>query len=471
MRIVLFDRDTWDEVYAAISKNKFRTFLTMIGVGWGMFLFVTLLGLARGMQNGFDSDLKGAATNSMFVWSQQTSIPYDGFQRGRTLELRMGDMKALQEKVNEIKFIAPRSRNQSTFVYGTQNGTYRTFGDRPEIDKMFKKKVIYGRFINQEDILKKRKVCVIGKEIWEELYPKGENAVNTFIKINNVYFKVVGIYEKGTGPGFEGENSAFIPFDTFQQLYNMGDEISWMAINVKDEYDIKEVETKIKDVLKERHNVHPEDSQAFGSFNLGDFIGKIKGFMKGMQLLTMVVGVLTLFAGVIAISSILLITVKERTKEFGIRRALGAIPSQIRGQIIIESVMLASIAGIGGVIVATWFLYYINDAIINKNHVQFGFINFFLPIIAMIINQLKYGITLKKVKENYFNILFYPLLYFLIFFSLRFLTNNFFISDKDLDIPFMNATVDLTTLGIALVIMIIMAMLAGLLTCSTCYIH
>ncbi|MFV0238344.1 MAG: ABC transporter permease [Flavobacteriales bacterium] len=398
--MVLFDRDTWDEVYEAISKNKFRTFLTMIGVGWGMFLFVTLLGLARGMQNGFDSDLKGAATNSMFVWTQQTSIPYKGFQRGRTLELRMDDMKALQEKVHEIKFIAPRSRNQSTFVYGTQNGNYRTFGDRPEINKMFKKKVIYGRFINQDDISKKRKVCVIGKEIWEELYPKGENAINTFIKINNVYFNVIGIYENDTGKGFEGENSAFIPFDTFQQLYNMGDKISWMAINVKAAYDIREVEIKIKDILKKRHNVHPEDSQAFGSFNLGDFIGKITGFMKGMQLLTMIVGVLTLFAGVIAISSILLITVKERTKEFGIRRALGAVPSQIRGQIIIESIMLASIAGIGGVILATTILYFINT--------------FLIP----------------NMEDNF---------------------------------PFMNATVDLTTLGIALIIMVTMAMLAGLL--------
>ncbi len=400
MRIILFDQDTWDEVYAAISKNKFRTFLTMIGVGWGMFLFVTLLGLARGMQNGFDSNLKGAATNSMFVWTQQTSIPYNGFQRGRTLELRMGDMEALKKEVSQIKIISPRSAKRTTFVYGTQNGDYRVFGDRPEINKMFKKKVTYGRFINQDDINKKRKVVVLGKDIWEELYEKGEEALNTFIKINGVYFKVVGIYEQDTNGGFEGEDSAFIPFDTFQQLYNMGDEISWMAINVEDSYDIIEAETEIKNVLKKRHNVHPEDSQAFGSFNLGDFLGKIKGFMKGMQLLTMVVGILTLFAGVIAISSILLITVKERTKEFGIRRALGAIPSQIRGQILIESVILASIAGISGVIIATLILYSIN---------------------------------------------------------------RFIVPNMDTDFPFMNATVDLTTLGIALIIMVIMAMLAGLL--------
>lgn len=401
MRIVLFDRDTWDEVYAAISKNKFRTLLTMIGVGWGMFLFVTLLGLARGMQNGFDSNLKGAATNSMFIWTKQTSIPYNGFQRGRSLQLRMGDMEALKKEVPEIKIISPRSRRSATFVYGTQNGTYSVFGDRPEINEMFKKKVTYGRFINQEDITKNRKIAVIGKGIWEELYQKGEDALNTFIKINGVYFKVVGIYEQDANGGFEGENSAFIPFDTFQQLYNMGDEISWMAINVEDSYDINQAEKRIKDLLKTRHNVHPEDTQAFGSFNLGDFLGKIKGFMKGMQFLTMIVGILTLFAGVIAISSILLITVKERTKEFGIRRALGAVPSQIRGQIIIESVILASIAGISGVILATLILFSIN---------------------AFLIPNM-----------------------------------------EDDSFPFMNATVDLGTLGIALIIMIVMAMLAGLL--------
>ncbi len=401
MRIVLFDRDTWDEVYAAISKNKFRTLLTMIGVGWGMFLFVTLLGLARGMQNGFDSNLKGAATNSMFVWTQQTSIPYNGFQRGRSLQLHMADMEALKKEIPEIKIISPRSRRSATFVYGTQNGTYNVFGDRPEINKMFKKKVTYGRFINQEDITKNRKVAMIGKGIWKELYKKGEEALNTFIKINGVYFKVVGVYEQDANGGFEGENSAFIPFDTFQQLYNMGDEISWMAINVEDSYDIKDSEKRIKDLLKVRHNVHPEDTQAFGSFNLGDFLRKIKGFMMGMQFLTMIVGILTLFAGVIAISSILLITVKERTKEFGIRRALGAVPSQIRGQIIIESVILASIAGISGVILATLILFSINTILIPN----MGDINF----------------------------------------------------------PFMNATVDLDTLGVALIIMIIMAMLAGLL--------
>jgi len=403
MRIVLFERDTWDEVYAVISKNKFRTFLTMIGVGWGMFLFVILLGLVGGMQNGFDSDLKGTATNSMFIWAQKTTIPYHGFQRGRSLELHMKDMEILKKKIPEINLIAPRGRKYAVLIHGTQSETYRVFGDQPEINQMFKKKIIYGRFINHEDIAQKRKVCVIGKGIWEELYAKGEKVINTSIKISNIYFKVVGIYEK-TSASFEDENSCFIPFSMLQQLYNMGNKISWMAINVKDKYNVKEIEPKIKKVLKDIYNVSPEDSNAFGSFNLGERIGRLNGFMSGMRFLSIIVGILTLFAGVMAISSILLITVKERTKEFGIRRSLGALPGQIRGQIIIESIVLTSIAGTSGIIIATGALYLINT--------------FIVPI-------LKTG--------------------------------------NSGGIPFYNATIDLTTLSIALCVMVFMATLAGLL--------
>ncbi len=220
---------------------------------------------------------------------------------------------------------------------------------------------------------------------------------------NSIYFKVIGIYEK-TSVSFEDEDSCFIPFSMLQQLYNMGDKISWMDINVKDKYNVKEIEPKIKKGLKDIYNISPEDSHAFGSFNLGERIGRLNGFMSEMRFLYIIVGILTLFSGVMAISSILLITVKERTKEFGIRRALGALPGQIRGRIIIKSIVLISIAGMSGTIIATGALYLINT--------------FIVPI-------------LKTSNSG--------------------------------GIPFYNATIDLKTLSIALCVMVFMATLAGLM--------
>lgn len=400
MKWIIFDRDAWSEVYAAIRKNKLRTMLTMIGVAWGMFLFVALLGASRGVQNGFDKIFANAATNSLFVWMEQTAIPFEGYQRGRTLELKMEDVEALKGKFNQIQQIAPRSQQPAqTVSYGAKHSSYLIGGDYPVQNELFKKPIIHGRFIDDDDIKYGKKVCVISKEIQDELFPADINPIGKGLKIGTGMYTIVGIYKTGS-ISFGPRNEIHIPFTTFQRVYNRQGVVNYVIINAKDGVDIVDFEKQIKTFLKERKRVHPDDTQAIGGFNLGENMAKMFSFMNGLQLLAIVVGALTLFSGVIAISSILLITVSERTKEFGIRRALGAIPNQIRSQILLESIILTLIAGLSGIVGATLVLFLINSMVAAGGEDAF---------------------------------------------------------------PFINASVDVTTLSVALLIMIIMAMFAGLI--------
>ncbi|WP_299527780.1 ABC transporter permease [uncultured Lutibacter sp.] len=346
----LFDKDTWQEIYSSIRKNKMRTGITIIGVMWGMFLLVVLLGLARGMENNFNKLFGSFATNSVFVWAQQTSKPFKGFQEGKSLTLKMSDLESIKNEIKGLEFVVPRHQTQAMAINNFKSGTFGIFGDYPELDKVQKKDLVYGRFINDNDIKEKKKVCVIEEEIYKQLFDIDEYPIGTYIKINDINYIVVGMYKQGQVGSGGPQGNIHIPFTTFQQVYNRGDSIGWMMITGKPEFDITQIEADIKLLLKNLHKVHPKDDRAFGSFNLGKEIAKITGFLTGMQFLTWFVGIATLIAGVFAIGNILLITVKERTNEIGIRRAIGAKPWEIKRQIILESVFLTSIAGALGII-------------------------------------------------------------------------------------------------------------------------
>ncbi len=372
----IFNKDSWQEIFGSIKKSKLRTAITIIGVLWGIFLFITLLGAARGMENGFDREFKNLATNSIFLWAERTTIPYKGFQRGKRMRLKMQDVEAIRKRIPDVSFVAPRTVKG---VFGGQSAQvkrnnkikpYKLFGDYPIIDKVSKFKLLEGRFINLNDINENKKVCVIGEKLLDELYEKDEKILNTYIDIDGSYFKVIGLYKEKSN-GFEGDDSVIIPFTTYRAMYNIGDNIGWMVIAANKEADITLVEKNVKKLLKKRHNVHPEDKRAFGSFNFGEMFGKITGFIKGMKFLTWFVGVATLIAGVIAISSILLITVKERTKEIGIRRAIGATPKDIRRQIVLESVFLTTIAGTLGIIFSGFVLMIIDKMFSDSDKFPF----------------------------------------------------------------------------------------------------
>lgn len=355
----LFDIDTWQEIFGSIRKNKLRTAITIIGVTWGIFLLVVLLGAARGMNNNFSKLFGDFATNSVFVWAQSTSKPFKGFQEGRRVRLTIRDVEAIRSEIKGVSLVVPRNQTQSLVVRNFQSGDFQISGDYPELDKVQKKDMIWGRFINVKDIQEKRKVCVVEEDVYKQLFEKDEYPIGELVKINNINYKVIGVFKKSATIQI-GNDDFHIPFSTFQQIYNQGNKIGWMMITGKPDMSIKQMEIDVTLLLKTLHKIHPDDKRAFGSFNLGEMFAKVSGFFIGMQFLTWFVGIATLIAGVFAIGNILLITVKERTKEIGIRRALGAVPMEIKRQVILESVFLTITAGMLGIILGGLILMMID---------------------------------------------------------------------------------------------------------------
>lgn len=381
----LFDSDTWEEIFNAIRKNKMRTAITIVGVMWGIFLLVILLGVARGVENNFNKMFGDFATNSVFIWPQSTGEPFKGFQEGRRLGLKMSDVENIRNEIEGLKFVVPRHSSQALVVNNFKTGTFGVYGDYPELDKIQKKHLEYGRFINHNDIKNNRKVCVIEEEIYKQLFDKDEEALGAYIKINDINFRIIGMYKnKRMGGGPQGE--IHIPFTTFQQVYNRGDQVGWLTITGKKGFDISQIEADVKLLLRNMHKVHPNDTRAFGSFNLGREMKKVTGFLTGMQFLTWFVGIATLIAGVFAIGNILLITVKERTNEIGIRRALGAKPWEVKRQIILESVFLTSVAGALGIVFGGIILMIIDATVGSGENAQL--VNPTIDIPAVLIATL-----------------------------------------------------------------------------------
>ncbi|MCX2681787.1 ABC transporter permease [Galbibacter sp. EGI 63066] len=357
----IFDRDLWNEVFSTLSKNMLRTVLTTLGVIFAIIILILLLGATTGMSNGFNKIFAGTASNSMFMWTQTTSMPYGGFERGRRIDFTLEDVDLIKRQVSEVDIIAPRIQSGSATVIreGKTSGS-GVYGDYPSISLVSKKRIVEGRFLNQSDIDESKKVCVIGLDAYKLLFDKGENAIGKFIQVNGIYFMVVGVYKRNDNINFEGENAVFVPFTTFQKVFNTGNKIGWMAILIHPGKQVKVAENKIKTLMKEKYNVHPNDVRAFGSFDMSEVFTGISAFVMVLQGFSFFVGIFTLLAGVIAVSNILLITVKERTNEIGVRRALGATPKIIKRQIILESIVLTTFAGLIGFVISVAVLHFLD---------------------------------------------------------------------------------------------------------------
>jgi putative ABC transport system permease protein len=354
----MFDKDRWHEIFTALRSNKLRTFLTAFGVFWGIFMLVIMLGSGKGLENSVFEDMGDFATNSAFIWAEKTTMPYEGYPRGRRYNFTNDDMKALKENIPEIDVLAPRLEGwgagdgQNNVTRGMKTGAFTIQGDYPEINRIDPNKIINGRFLNDIDIKESRKVCVIGTMVKDVLFNKEENPVGKYIRIKGVYFQVVGIFEPLTkmNLGGEKEQTIFLPFTSLQKAYNFGNEVHYFSVTAKDNIPVSIVDEKCRKLLRERHHIHPDDAQAVGGFNLEEEFDKMHGLFNGIAILMWIVGIGTLLAGVIGVSNIMLIIVKERTKEIGIQRAIGATPSKIMSQIILESVFLTAIAGYIGLV-------------------------------------------------------------------------------------------------------------------------
>jgi putative ABC transport system permease protein len=394
----MFDLDKWQEIFAALKKNKMRTFLTAFGVFWGIFMLIIMLGSGRGLQNAVFEGMKDFATNSVFLWTQPTTEPFAGFPRGRRFNFRNDDIEALRKNIPELDVIAPRlqarggSSATDNVVRGIKTGSFTINGDYPEWNLIDPVKILSGRFLNNLDLNHKRKVAVIGDMVKDILFDADEDPIGKYIRINGVYFQVVGVFSPlNSNIGFGGDKaqSIYIPFTTLQQTYNYGDMVGWFAMTAKDDIPASVIDEKAKELLKRRHKINPADNQAVTGVNLDEEFKKVSGLFLGIDVLIWIVGIGTLLAGVIGISNIMLIVVKERTKEIGIQRALGATPRKIISQIITESVFLTTVAGYFGLSIAVFLLEMINKALMASGGENQAFrnpgVDFNIAVTALII--------------------------------------------------------------------------------------
>ncbi|GAA4314089.1 ABC transporter permease [Pontixanthobacter gangjinensis] len=378
----MFSRDRWSEIIEALTSNWFRTVLTAFGVLWGIFILVILLAAGKGLENGVKQGFSGIATNTMFMWTQVASKPYKGMPKGRRYNFEIEDVRAIKEQVPGLRFVSPRNQlggfgGANNVVRGLNTGAFNVYGDYPEIIQQEPMDITSGRFINYSDINEKRKVAIIGEGVKTALYDIGEDPLGTYIKINGVNFMVIGTYKKKSqgGDAEEAQKQIYVPFTSFSQAFNKGNEVGWMAITAKDGNSITNLKGDIIDIVKTRHTIHPEDDRAVGNFDLYQEFSKVNGLFVALKAVAYFVGVLVLLSGIIGISNIMLIVVKERTNEIGVRRALGATPWSIRGQILMESIFLTIISGMAGIILATGVIWLVNLQLSGMDTSEMMFLN------------------------------------------------------------------------------------------------
>lgn len=363
----MFNRDRWKEILEVLTSNWFRTTLTAFGVFWGILILIILLAAGKGLENGIKSSFGDIATNTMFMWSQATSKEYEGLPKGRRFNFKIEDVTSLKQNFSKLRYISPRNRldgfrGGNNVVRGIKIGAFNVYGDYPEIIKQDPMTITSGRFINYSDIDQKRKIAIIGDGVKKSLFEKDETALGEYIKIQGVNFMVVGTYKKNNnnGDAEEGQKEIFVPFTSFSQAFNRGNDVGWMAITAKDGSSITSLKEGIINQMKSNRKIHPEDNRAIGNFDLYEEYNRVESLFIAMRLIAYFVGILVLISGIIGVSNIMLIVVKERTKEIGIRRALGEDPWSIKLQILMESIFLTIISGMGGIIFGALFIYGIN---------------------------------------------------------------------------------------------------------------
>lgn len=357
----MFDLDRWQEIWITITHNKSRSVLTAFGVFWGMLMLVLMVGAGNALEKGMSSQIEGFATNSCFFASERTTLPYKGFRKGRRWDMTNSDIPVIREKVKELQYISPvlfGGGTDKNVVRGEKNGSYQVKGCYPEYDLIEKSKMLYGRYVNDIDIAEKRKVCVVGERIYEVLFQKGEDPTGKQIRVNGIYFQVIGVARSTSGVSIGGQTAetVVLPFSTMQQAFNHGNIIHFLAATAKEGVPVKVIQNKILEVLKQQHQIAPDDKEAVFNMNIEEQFKMFNYLGIGIASLIWIVGLGTIFAGAIGVSNIMLVTVRERTREIGIRRALGATPNNIIGQILSESIVLTVLAGITGIVVGVGLL-------------------------------------------------------------------------------------------------------------------
>jgi putative ABC transport system permease protein len=375
----MFDLDLWKEIIDALKKNRMRSFMTAFGVFWGIFMLIIMSGAGRALENGIMDGIKAFATNSAFFWTERTSKPYEGFQRGRRWDYKNKDIQYIRANIKDVEYLSPRLFGPNTYggdntVRGIKTGAFNIYGDYPDFYKIDPWTPIKGRLLNEIDIMQNRKVCIIGERVAEVMFEKDEDPIGEYLKINGVYFQVVGVVNPETriniGGGQKNE-AIMIPFTTMQRTYNMGDVVHFFSVTSVPGVPVSRVEERLKELLKERHHISPDDLQAIGSFNIEVEWKKYNALFNGIQILTWIVGIGTLLAGIIGVSNIMMVIIRERTQEIGIQRAIGATPGKVMLHIVMESVFLTVLAGYIGLALGVGLLELLSMALDNGSDEMF----------------------------------------------------------------------------------------------------
>lgn len=373
------DKDTCEEILVTITRNKTRSLLTAFGVFWGIFMLVALVGGGRGLREYLQLQFEGFATNSGFLVSQKTGEAYKGFRKGRWWDLELADVERAR-RVEGIELATPSTALWGQNVlYGENKYSCNVKGLYPEYQRIEHQEMAYGRFINDVDIAESRKVCVIGKRVYESLFTPGEDPCGKFVQVNGIYYRVVGMCSSGGNVNIQGDatESVVLPFTTMQQTYNLGNRLQVLCFVMKPGVKVNDVTPELERRIKEAHYISPDDKQAIMMLNAEAMFSMMDNLMIGVGILAWMVGLGTLLAGAIGVSNIMMVTVKERTVEIGIRRAIGARPKDILQQILSESIVLTTVAGMAGISLAVFVLNVletaVNDTDVIRVHYQVTF--------------------------------------------------------------------------------------------------
>ena len=346
------DIDSCEEILLTITRNKTRSLLTAFGVFWGIFMLVALIGGGQGMQNMMQKNFEGFATNSGFIWPQKTGEAYKGFRKGRWWSLNNDDVERVRKNVEGMAVVTPTAnRWGATAIYGDKKYSAIVKGLYPEYDQIETQQMSYGRFINDVDVSEARKVCVIGKRVYESLFKVGEDPCGKYVRVDGIYYRIVGvcISEGNININGQASESVVLPFSTMQQAYNLGHNVDMICFTVKPGVKVSSLQPDIERVVKEPHLISPDDKQAVMLLNAEAMFSMVDNLFIGIRILIWMVGLGTLLAGAIGVSNIMMVTVKERTTEIGIRRAIGARPRDILQQILSESIVITTLAGMAGI--------------------------------------------------------------------------------------------------------------------------
>lgn len=374
------DIDTYKEIFTTLSRNKSRSFLTGFGVFWGVFMLLGLIGGGSGLQQLLSRNFEGFATNSVIIFAQKTTKPYAGFRKGRSWKMNYDDIERLKAQVKELDIVAPvLARWGANATHGDKKYSCNVKGVLPEYQGVETPKLKYGRYINAMDMQQKRKVCVIGKRVYKTLFPNGDNPLGKLIRVDSIYYRVVGVdYAHGKiSVNGSSDEAIVLPISLMREAYNYGDEVPLICGTAKPGVHVSDIMPKIRRVIAQNHQLDPTDEKGISIFNTEVMFGMVDNLFRGVNFLILLVGIGTILAGAIGVSNIMMVTVKERTNEIGIRRAIGATPRIILGQIIAESIVLTISAGMGGLLFAVGILQLAElasttDGIVTA-HYQIGF--------------------------------------------------------------------------------------------------